>query len=146
MYPLSPWRSNHWEDGAKRRPSPSAESAVTWVRGPAHPQEKSPATFFYVLPSPCGEATQANGLTVCQPPLPGLMETLETCFVLLLFVLHSFVYMLCIATTDRAVRPSAAKEATNDRTRKAARPSAATKHDRSRSRARTPALQATTVN
>ena len=38
------------------------------------------------------------------------------------------------------------KEATNDCTRKAARPSAATKHDRSCSRTRTPALQATMVN
>ena len=84
------WLLNHWEDGVRRHPSPSAELAVTWVRGPAHPREKPPATSFNVLPSPCGEVTQACGSTVCPPPLPGLTETLEFLF----STLH-FVFFIC---------------------------------------------------
>ena len=83
-HPSSPWWLNHWEDGAKRRPSLSAELAVTWVRGPAHPQEKPPATSFNVLPSPCGEAMQTSGSTVCPPPLP----TLNFCIFLFFYFTH----------------------------------------------------------
>ena len=84
-HPSSPWWLNHWEDGVKRRPSLSAELAVTWVRGPAHPQEKPPATSFNVLPSPCGEAMQTSGSTVCPPPL----LTLNFCIFFL--ILHTLI-------------------------------------------------------
>ena len=77
---------------------PSAELAVTWVRGPAHPQEKPSLanqpeySIYYGLLARLGETTrqlfqrlaitlwrgnQACGSTLCPPPLPGLMETLE---------------------------------------------------------------------